>query len=112
MQVLAAADFQDGRLQRTGRWVVDFSADWCPFCHQFLPAFHALEGRLDARLAIGDVTDLASPLWETFRLDAVPTVVVFEEGHPSVRLDAVLGEGLTPAQLLAFTEKFRNVRGP
>ncbi len=102
MENLSARDFRKDALQRTGSWVVNFTADWCPFCQAFLPAFRALEHRVGPRVAIGDVTDLESPLWEDFALEVVPTLVQFESGRPVRRLDGVLGEGLTPTRFGKF----------
>jgi thioredoxin-like negative regulator of GroEL len=40
------------------------------------------------------MSDLESPLWDTFDVRIVPTVVVFKEGRPIFRSDGVLGRGL------------------
>jgi thioredoxin 1 len=106
-----AQDFGGGRLRRPGRWVVDFTATWCPFCRDFLPVFRAVDGRLDAEMAFADVTDESSPLWEEFAIGAVPTVIEFEEGRPVRRLDGVLGVGLSTAQLARFLGRWERPAG-
>src|SRR5215469_16684576 len=73
MDRLGPADFEGERLLRAGRWAVCFAAEWCGFCDEFLPRFGRLASTPGLSLAIGDLTDLASPLWDRFRIDVVPT---------------------------------------
>lgn len=94
MEKFEAEAFENDHLRRPGTWIVAFLADWCPFCHRFLPLFDALAGDDGFRLAVGDVTSEESPLWESFHIDVVPTVVVFREGRPVFRADGILGVGL------------------
>ncbi|MGP8158236.1 MAG: thioredoxin domain-containing protein [Thermoplasmata archaeon] len=101
MERLQADAFRKDRLLREGTWVVAFLADWCPFCQRFLSQFSALDGGSSFRTAIGDVTSEESPLWENFRVEVVPTVVVFREGRPVFRVEGVLGSGLPPGGLEA-----------
>jgi thioredoxin-like negative regulator of GroEL len=101
MEKLQADAFQEDRLLREGTWIVAFLADWCPFCQRFRPQFLAVEGGNRFQIAIGDVTSEESPLWEDFRVEVVPTVVVFREGRPVFRVEGVLGSGLPPGGLAA-----------
>jgi thioredoxin 1 len=86
--------FDGTRLRRADTVAVAFLADWCPFCREFRPEFERLrtEGMLE--LLVADMTDLESPLWDRFRIEVVPTVVVFRSGKPVYRADGVAGEGL------------------
>jgi thioredoxin-like negative regulator of GroEL len=101
MERLQADAFRKDRLLREGTWVVAFIADWCPFCRRFLPQLSALDGEKSFRTAIGDVTSEESPLWEDFRIEVVPTLVVFRDGRPVFRVEGVLGLGLPPGGLEA-----------
>lgn len=92
--------FDGDRLDRDGLWAVAFLADWCPFCHEFAPRFESL-GALGGDLLVADVTDLESPLWDRFRLDIVPTVVVFRDGAAVTRADGVSMRGLGDDDLRA-----------
>jgi thioredoxin 1 len=94
MERLAPDDFDGDRLRRPGRYLVCFVATWCPFCRAFEPRFSARGSRLGATGAFADVSDEESPLWERFHLDAIPTLVAFEDGAPVGRIDGVLGRGL------------------
>jgi thioredoxin 1 len=94
METLPTDAFRGTELLRPGRWIVAFVADWCPFCRRFLPEFSALEADKRLQLALGDVTDFESPLWDDFQIDVIPTLVVFRDGHPEFRVDGVLGVGV------------------
>lgn len=100
MDRLDAAAFDGERLTRPGTWVVAFSADWCPICRMFLPKFASLDDRGSFRTAVADVTSDDSPLWETFQVDVVPTLVVFRDGQVIYREDGTLGRGLPESSLL------------
>ncbi|MCI4342774.1 MAG: thioredoxin family protein [Thermoplasmata archaeon] len=94
MELLGPESFEGQRLLRPGTWVVNFSADWCPFCEQFLPTFASLEGTGEFQVAIGDLTDLESPLWDRFDLAVTPTLIAFREGMVVFRADGRRGIGL------------------
>ena len=98
LERLDPAAFSGPRLLRGGTWAVAFLAEWCPFCRQFSPAFATLA--LDhVRLAVGDVTSDASPLWELFGIEVIPTVLVFRDGAMVRRFDGRPSEGLGPSDL-------------
>jgi thioredoxin 1 len=95
---IGAEAFDGPRLRRNGTWVIAFIADWCPFCRAFAPAFAALKGG-DFGLAIADVSDEESPLWERFEIEVVPSMVVFRDGASVFRADGRFMEGLGPKDL-------------
>lgn len=95
---VGAEAFDGERLRRPGTVVVGFLADWCPYCVRFAPQLQRL-ARRGASVLLADVSDEASPLWETFRIEIVPSVVVFHDGEPVARADGVAGLGLTPEQV-------------
>lgn len=68
-----------------GRVVVCFCADWCGYCHRFLPHLKRIH---DAWVV--DVSDEDDPLWDQHALRVVPTVVVFEGGVERKRWAGVL----------------------
>ncbi|HXQ48693.1 MAG TPA: thioredoxin family protein [Thermoplasmata archaeon] len=102
MDVLGPAAFDGPRLQRPGTWVVDFSAAWCPFCDEFLPRFASLGKDGGFALAIGDLTDVESALWDVFEVRVTPTMIAFRDGIPVFRRDGRLGEGLDEGDLQAL----------
>lgn len=97
-----APAFRGQRLDRPGTWAIAFLDDNCPFCREFAPRFASLAAGRDYRIAFADVTDHHSPLWEDFRIEVVPTVVLFRDGATFFRRDGRLGFGLSDADLLAI----------
>jgi thiol-disulfide isomerase/thioredoxin len=96
---IGATEFRGRRLDRPGTWIVAFLADWCPFCRAFEPEFAALATDGSFGLLVADMTSMQTPLWETFEIDIVPTLVVFRDGTALYRADGVAGEGLGAADL-------------
>jgi len=99
MERIEASAFSGLKLRRPGRLIIAFAADWCPFCQEFLPRLEARARELGAPIALADLTDLGSPLWERFEVEVVPTLVGFEEGTARWRIDGHLGVGLTESDL-------------
>jgi thioredoxin 1 len=99
MELLGPDAFRGSRLTRSGTVGVVFAADWCPFCHAFLPEFAALEGDDRYQVARVDLTALDSPLWDQFEIQVVPSVVVFKGGGIHRRFDGEPGVGLGPEEL-------------
>jgi len=90
--------FDGERLRRPGTVVVGFLADWCPVCRAFLPEFEQL-AKGGRRLLMADVTEEESPLWDRFRVEIVPTVLVFRDGETIFRADGERGTGLDRGDL-------------
>ena len=87
-------------LRATDRVIALFYASWCPFCVRFLPIFkkHAEgEGR---NFVI--VQDDQETIADQYSVKVYPTVLFFENGVISKRLDGVLGVGLDERQLAEF----------
>jgi thioredoxin 1 len=83
-----------------------FYSSWCPFCRSFLPTFnkHVQKTGLDTFIKVL-IDDDENPIWETYSLEAVPSIIVFEKGKVTRRLDCQLGAGLNEKQLVKFLEK-------
>lgn len=80
----------------TALWYVS----WCPYCRKFLPIFekHA-EGEGRNFLFVQDDQETMA---EQYGVEVFPTVLFFENGAVSKRLDGVPGVGLTEKQLVDF----------
>jgi thiol-disulfide isomerase/thioredoxin len=104
--VLPADGFAE-RLRGMGRAVVLFTVDWCPHCRRFDPVFEAAAARHTALpLVAADVSDDdADPRWEQYRIEVVPTVLLFDGGLVADRLDGALGRGLSAGQLEEFLRR-------
>jgi thioredoxin 1 len=95
-------------LENSERVLVLFYASWCPYCRGFVPMF-------DTKIIdfnVGNVIhvqldDYDNPLWDTYDIEAVPTVIFFEKGKVSRRLDGRSGLGLKEKQLNVWLENFK-----
>ena len=103
LEVLGTADFSGERLNRSGTYVVCYSAKWCPVTRRFMPKFSRLKGTLPATFAIADITDLQSPLWDSFRIRITPSIVVFRDGVILQRVDGKRFFGIRDARLAELT---------
>ena len=74
--------------------LVMFRADWCPFCQKFRPVFESYEGKAKVKFAEALVNDEENPMWDRFRVEAIPTLVAFQNGKEIARRDAKRGVGL------------------
>ena len=85
-----------------GKTVVIFSADWCPYCVSFFNNWSEY-GRVED-VCIADITDVESELWDSFDIEVVPTMAVFENGILVKRWDGQLQRGLTIDQIESLND--------
>lgn len=87
-------------LKSTDRVCVLFYASWCPFSQAFLSTFESVSKDKDcfARVMINDDEALA----EKYGIEFYPTVIFFEKGKISKRLDGISARGLSKKQLTDF----------
>lgn len=77
-----------------------FYASWCPFCSRFLPVFRKKAETEEMKFLF--VQDDEETLGGKYDVHVFPTVLFFENGVVSRRLDGKAGAGLTEEQLSAF----------
>jgi thiol-disulfide isomerase/thioredoxin len=83
-----------------GSAVALFYYPYCPFCASFLPEFDRLAGgRPDFFLLRAD---LLGEIEDRHRVEVVPTVILFNKGKETARLDGRYGRGLNAGQLKEF----------
>jgi thiol-disulfide isomerase/thioredoxin len=93
-------------MQKSKRALVLFYASWCPFCVHFLPFFNKNSSKQDVDLVLRvKVDDYDNPLWDDYSIEAVPTVIFFDEGNVSRRLDGRFGYGLGEQQFKEWLEE-------
>jgi thioredoxin 1 len=96
----------ESQLKKSKRVLALFYASWCPFCRRFLPAFDKNYSQYGFNLTLRvKVDDDDNPLWEEYSIEAVPTVILFEEGKVCRRLDGIFGYGLSEKQLEDWLEE-------
>jgi thioredoxin 1 len=96
-------------LKAKERVIALFYASWCPFCVDFLPTFQrCAEGE---KLSFLVVKDDHETMGDRYSVEVVPTVLLFEKGNVSKRLDGVLGKGLNEKMLTDFIHACTHLGG-
>ncbi len=102
LEVLRATDFDRNRLRRAGTYAVCFGATWCPPTQGFVPKFVRQPRTDGVTYAIGDITEMESPLWDDLSIEITPTLIVFRDGGEIARFPGRPGSGLGEADLSAL----------
>jgi len=90
-------------IQNKDKMVVLVYASWCPFCQKFLPIFNQYANRNPQYfLLLQDDQEKAAV---KYSVDIYPTVLFFENGTISERLDGQRGLGLQADQLIKFIDQ-------
>jgi len=91
----------DKALKECDKVIVLFYASWCPFSQRFLPIFEKYAAKKKSaylRVEINDDESLA----DKYDVNVYPTVLFFEGGKVSKRLDGMAGVGLSEDHLTDF----------
>ena len=76
--------------------LVDFYATWCGPCQMMVPILEQVNQQLQGSLKVVKIdTDKYPQLASQYRIEALPTLVLFKNGQPVERI-----EGLVPAEQL------------
>ena len=96
------------QLRKNKKVLALFYSSWCPFCRSFLPVFLNFSSKkgIGALLRV-KMDDYDDPLWEEYSIEAVPTVIFFDQGEVRRRLDGRSGYGLGELQFKKWLEKER-----
>jgi thioredoxin 1 len=88
-----------------------FYADWCGYCKSFIPAFAQSIEKLDSEIIAGGVklNDDDNPLWDKFKINAVPTMIAFSKGSVLDRKDAKMGIGLAKRDLVSILSSLGHI---
>jgi thiol-disulfide isomerase/thioredoxin len=88
-------------LKSADKVAVLFFASWCPFSERFLPLFDKY-ARKKARCFLRVMVDDLESLVEKYSVKVYPTVLLFENGKVTKRLDGIPATGLNEKQLEDF----------
>jgi len=90
----------DKLLKTNDRVIALVYASWCPFCRKFLPIFQKYAQEEQQYFLC--VQDDEERIGDKYFIDIFPTVLFFEKGSLSKRLDGKQGVGLSEKQLEEF----------
>jgi len=93
----------DQQVNQYERVLALFASSHCPFCKRFVPFFDIYSVKCNTDLVLRvNMDDHDGPLWDEYDVNAVPTLILFENGTIKNRLDAGPGVGLTENQFTAW----------
>jgi thioredoxin len=71
--------------------LVDFYADWCGPCHMMSPILEQVNAQLQGRIRVVKIdTEKYPQLASQYRIEALPTLMVFKQGQPVDRIEGVV----------------------
>jgi thioredoxin 1 len=83
--------------------LVDFWAEWCGPCHAIAPVLQEIAEEQNGKLRIAKVNvDEAMEVARRFEVMSIPTLILFKEGRPQLRLVGAKGKGQLLQELQAF----------
>lgn len=98
----------DAELKKSKKVLALFYATWCPYCMGFVPTFNKKVSTMRFENVVHVLLDdYDNPLWDEYDVPAVPTVIFFEDGKVSKRLDGKLGMGLSEREFRVWIEEFK-----
>jgi thioredoxin len=71
--------------------LVDFYADWCGPCQMMSPILEQVNAQLQGRIRVVKIdTEKYPQLATQYRIEALPTLMVFKQGQPVDRIEGVV----------------------
>lgn len=98
MEYVLSEEFDFKILNTDKKTLVLFYANWCPYCANFKPTFEEINSeKIQKKAAL--VNEDENPLWDRFNIQAIPTMIAFQNGDIIARRDAKKGIGLTRSDM-------------
>lgn len=84
--------------------LVVYYADWCGFSRAFVPTFEDRADELPIPAIAVNISSPKNPLWKDHKVTHVPTIVLYEDGEETHRVDGRSGRGLKREDLDRLTQ--------
>jgi thioredoxin 1 len=83
--------------------LVDFWAEWCGPCKMIAPVLDEIAAEQEGKLQIGKINiDENLDLARRFDVMSIPTLILFKDGEPQVRIIGAKGKGQLLQELHQF----------
>lgn len=74
-------NFKENVLEGAKPALVEFSAPWCTYCRRIGPAMRKIAEQYADRMLIGEINiDEQEALAEEYKVEVIPTLMVFKDG--------------------------------
>lgn len=90
--------------QTTGKVVLDFGANWCPYCQELSPTVESLLSAADNVKHIRVADGKGKLLGRSYRVKLWPTLVLLQDGEPVAQLVRP-SANTAKSELSAFLQK-------
>lgn len=87
---VSAADFKTAVLEADVPVLVDFYADWCGPCRALAPVLEQLAQETQGVRIVKVNVDQAPSLAAQYRVSAIPTLILFNQGKPVQRMTGLM----------------------
>ncbi|MGI8685349.1 MAG: thioredoxin [Acidimicrobiales bacterium] len=100
---LTSATFDEEIAGATEPLLVDFWAEWCGPCKMIAPILDEIAHEHAGKIRIAKVnTDEHPDIARRFDIMSIPTLILFKDGTPELRIRGAKGKGQLVQELQAF----------
>ncbi len=87
-------NFQGEVLDADRPVLVDFWAEWCMPCRMLTPTIEEIAGEFGDQIKVGKLdTDKAREISVQYKITAIPTVIIFQNGEPKKKFVGLTNAG-------------------